>query len=117
DRRLILAAETMGATRIQATWLVFVQLAMPGIAAAGLLVFVGSLGFFITPALLGGPRETLIGQSIIQQIRQFQNMQLAAALSMLLVVATIVVCLLYDRLFGLSAMSGNVRAADRPDRW
>ena len=68
DSRLPMAAATMGASRIQAFWRVYFQLSAPGVAAAGLLVFIASLGFFITPALLGGPRETMLGQMVIQQI-------------------------------------------------
>jgi ABC-type spermidine/putrescine transport system permease subunit I len=81
DRALPRAAATMGASGAQAFWRVFFQLSMPGVAAAGLLVFIGSLGFFITPALLGGPRDTMLGQVIIQQINAQQNWQFGAALS------------------------------------
>jgi putative spermidine/putrescine transport system permease protein len=53
DRRLTMAAATLGASSAQAFWQIFYQLSLRGVAAAGLLVFVASLGFFITPALLG----------------------------------------------------------------
>ncbi len=107
DPRLPLAAATMGASRVQAFWRVFFQLSVPGVAAAGLLVFIGSLGFFITPALLGGPHETMLGQIVIQQILGQQNWQFASALATMLVVSALLTCLLYDRLFGLSSMSGG----------
>lgn len=61
DGRLTAAAGTLGATRIEAFWRVFFQLSMLGVASAGLLVFIGSLGYFITPPLLGSPRETMMG--------------------------------------------------------
>ena len=61
------------------------QLSMPGVAAAGLLVFIGSLGFYITPALLGGPHDTMLGQVIIQQILSLQNWSFAGALAAMLV--------------------------------
>jgi putative spermidine/putrescine transport system permease protein len=116
DPRLALAAETMGATRIEAFWRVTFQLSMPGVAAAGLLVFIASLGFFITPALLGGPRDTMLGQVIIQQILSQQNWTFAGALSVMLVGSALLSCLVYDRLFGLSGMGGGTsRAAS--DRW
>ena len=81
DSRLPMAAATMGASGVQAFWRVFFQLSVPGVAAAGLLVFIASLGFFITPALLGGPRETMLGQMVIQQILGQQNWQFASALA------------------------------------
>jgi putative spermidine/putrescine transport system permease protein len=107
DRGLPRAAATLGASGIQAFWRVFFQLSMPGVAAAGLLVFIGSLGFFITPALLGGPRDTMLGQVIIQQIQDQQDWQFAGALAAMLVASTLLSCLVYDAVFGLSSMSGG----------
>ncbi len=107
DSRLPMAAATMGASGVQAFWRVFFQLSVPGVAAAGLLVFIASLGFFITPALLGGPRETMLGQMVIQQILGQQNWQFASALATMLVVSALFTCLIYDLLFGLSSMSGG----------
>jgi putative spermidine/putrescine transport system permease protein len=116
DNRLALAATTMGATRIEAFWRVTFQLSMPGIAAAGLLVFIGALGFFITPALLGGPRDTMLGQVIIQQILSQQNWNFAGALSVMLVGSALLACLAYDRIFGLSGMGGGAKTGS-PTRW
>jgi putative spermidine/putrescine transport system permease protein len=110
DPRLPLAAQTLGACGVQAFWRVFFQLSVPGVAAAGLLVFISSLGFFITPALLGGPRETMLGQVIITQILQLQNWPFASALAALLIGCALAVCLVYDRLFGLSSVSGAAPA-------
>ncbi len=75
----------MGATAVEAFWRVTFQLSMPGVAAAGLLVFIGALGFFITPALVGGPHDTMLGQVIIQQIHSLQNWAFAGALAAMLV--------------------------------
>jgi putative spermidine/putrescine transport system permease protein len=105
DRRLTMAAATLGAGAAQAFWQIFYQLSMRGVAAAGLLVFVASLGFFITPALLGGPRETMIGQLIILQINELQNWQLGSALAAILLISAIAMCVVYDRIFGLSSVS------------
>lgn len=115
DRTLPSAATTLGASRAQAFWRVFFQLSMPGVASAGLLVFIGSLGFFITPALLGGPHDTLLGQLIIQQIMTLQNWQLAGALASMLIASVLVTCLAYDWLFGLSSIAGG-SAVKRPGR-
>jgi putative spermidine/putrescine transport system permease protein len=110
EARLPLAAQTLGANGVQAFWRVFFQLSMPGVAAAGLLVFIGSLGFFITPALLGGPRETMLGQVIITQIHQLQNWTFAGALATMLIGSALATCLIYDQLFGLSSVSGGAPA-------
>ena len=56
DRNLMPAASTLGARGGQAFWRIYFPLSLPGVAAAGLLVFITALGFFITPALLGSPR-------------------------------------------------------------
>jgi putative spermidine/putrescine transport system permease protein len=107
DGRLTAAAGTLGATRIEAFWRVFFQLSMPGVASAGLLVFIGSLGYFITPALLGSPRETMMGQAIITQIQTLDNWIFASALAAMLIAAALLSCLIFDRVFGLSTMSGG----------
>ena len=102
DRRLTMAASTLGANSARAFWQVFFPLSMRGVAAAGLLVLVASLGFFITPALVGGAKDTMIGQLIILQINELQNWQLGSALAAILLVSTIAMCFAYDRIFGLS---------------
>lgn len=110
DRRLQPAAMTMGASRGQAFWRIFLPLSMPGVTAAGLLIFVMGLGFFITPALLGSPRETVVGQMLITQVQKLFNMRLAGALATLLVVVTLVTIAIYDRIFGMSSVSGEVKS-------
>lgn len=107
DQRLGLAAGTLGAAPGQAFWLVFFPLSMPGLAAAGLLTFISSLGFFVVPALLGGRQQTMLAQMIITQVQELLNWGFAGALAMLMLVAALVTCWLYDRVFGLSSLSGE----------
>ncbi|XBS67944.1 ABC transporter permease subunit [Acerihabitans sp. KWT182] len=107
DQGLLRAGHTLGATRAQSFWRIFFPLTMPGLVAACLLVFISSLGFFITPALLGGPQDSMIGQLLITQVQQLLNWRLAGAVAMLLLVATLAVCFCYDKLFGLSAIAGG----------
>lgn len=107
DKRLQPAAMTMGASRGQAFWRIFLPLSMPGVTAAGLLIFVMGLGFFITPALLGSPRETVLGQTLITQVQKLFNMRLAGALATLLLIVTLLTIAIYDRIFGMSAVSGE----------
>lgn len=107
DQRLSLAAGTMGASRSQRFWLVYFPLSAPGVAAAGLLTFITSLGFFIVPAFLGGRGETMLAQAIITQVQELVNWSFAAVLASLLVAAALVSIWIYNRLFGLSAISGR----------
>ncbi|MET4387514.1 putative spermidine/putrescine transport system permease protein [Bradyrhizobium sp. F1.4.3] len=115
DRRLLMAASTLGANGSRAFWQVFFQLSMRGVAAAGLLVLVASLGFFITPALIGGPRDSMIGQLIILQINELQNWQLGSALAAILLISAVATCFAYDRIFGLSSVTGGGARPSRPD--
>ena len=115
DRRLPMAALTLGANSARAFWQVFFQLSMRGVAAAGLLVLVAALGFFITPALVGGPRDTMVGQLIILQINELQNWQVGSALAIILLISAIATCIAYDRIFGLSSLSGSGTRQVRPD--
>ncbi|WP_202988069.1 ABC transporter permease subunit [Pseudomonas typographi] len=107
ERQLAQAADTLGASAAQQFWRVYLPLSMPGVAAAGLLVFISALGFFITPTLLGGARDTMLSQLIIVQINQLQNWQMGAAIAVMLVLAALVTCFIYDRTFGLSTLSGG----------
>jgi ABC-type spermidine/putrescine transport system permease subunit I len=88
---LVQAAEGLGATRWRVFWRIYLPLTLNGIAAGTILVFVLSLGFFITPALLGGGRVMMIAVLIQQQVSELLDWNFAAALSGLLLVATVLV--------------------------
>ena len=88
DPTLLRAAANLGATGWQAFIRVYLPLSLPGVAAGSVLLFVLGLGFFITPALLGGGKVTLVAVLIEANIREALNWPLAAALSVLLLVAT-----------------------------
>jgi ABC-type spermidine/putrescine transport system permease subunit I len=107
NRNLPRAALTLGARPGTAFWKVYFPLSMPGVAAASIMVFVTAIGFFIFPALLGGRRETMISQIIIDQVQQTLDWGFAGAVSVLLLVVVLVVFALYDRLLGLSTMTGG----------
>ena len=113
DLTLSKAAGTLGARTGQAFWRIYFPLSAPGIAAAGLLVFVSALGFFITPALLGGRHETMLAQIIISVVQQLMDWRFAGALSVVLLAAAALIFLLYDRLVGISTLSGGDIAAGR----
>ena len=109
DTNLTKAAGTMGARRGQSFWRIYFPLSLPGVAAGGLLIFVTSLGFFITPALLGGARDTMIVQLIMFQIDSMLNWGFAGAISMLLLATVLLIFFFYDRWLGLSTLSGGTQ--------
>lgn len=117
DRNLPRAASTLGARPGTAFWKIYFPLSMPGVAAAAIMVFVTAIGFFITPTLLGGRKETMITQIIIDQVQQTMNWEFAGAVSVLLLVVVLVVFAIYDKVLGLSTMTGGastrVRASGR----
>ena len=115
DRNLPRAALTLGARPGTAFWRVYFPLSMPGVAAGAIMVFVTAVGFFIVPQLLGGRRETMITQLIIEQVQQTMNWGFAGAISVLLLAVVLAVFALYDRLLGLSTMTGDA-GRDRSDR-
>lgn len=107
DRRLVQAAQTLGASPSRAFWQVYFKLSLPGVTAAGLLVFISSLGFFIVPAFLGGRRETMLAQLIITQVQELLNWAFAGALAAMMLATALIACWIYDRLFGISTISGG----------
>jgi ABC-type spermidine/putrescine transport system permease subunit I len=89
DPSLIQAAEGMGASPLRILWKIQLPLTASGIVAGSILVFVLSLGFFITPALLGGGRVIMISILIQQQVSELLNWKFAGALSVVLLGMTI----------------------------
>lgn len=107
NRQLSSAAEILGAGRATNFLTVFFPLSLPGVAAAGLLVFITCLGFFIVPALLGTPRESMIAQLVISSVLELLDMRLAGALSILILMCSILVFYVYDRVAGLTSLAGE----------
>jgi ABC-type spermidine/putrescine transport system permease subunit I len=89
DPTLVLASAGLGASGVQTFLRVFLPLTVPGILAGTTLVFVLSLGFFITPAILGGGKVMMIAVLIEQQVRSLSNWPFAAALSAVLLAAAL----------------------------
>jgi len=89
DPALVSAAEGLGASNWRIFWRVWVPLTLPGIFAGATIVFVLSLGFFITPALLGGGKVMMLAVLIEQEIHQTLNWPFAAALSAVLLALTL----------------------------
>ncbi len=86
DERVLLAARGMGASRARVFFQVFVPMTAAGILGAALVVLVFALGFFVTPAILGGGRSVMAAELIYLRIFQSPNWGLAAAISVILMV-------------------------------
>lgn len=106
DRRLVAAARGLGASPLVAFWRVFLPLNRPGIVGAGLLVFVFSLGFYITPAILGGGRTTMIAEYIGIQILATVRWGLATMLASSLLVTVFLMIFLMSRVVSLRRLFG-----------
>ncbi|MDX3696319.1 ABC transporter permease [Streptomyces europaeiscabiei] len=88
DRRLLAAASSMGAGRVTIFRRIYLPLVAPGLASAGLLSFILSLGYYITPALMGGPNQTMIATLINQQVTKENQWNGAAAQGVILLLLT-----------------------------
>ncbi|MGE0213981.1 MAG: ABC transporter permease [Parvibaculaceae bacterium] len=97
DPTVLRAASVLGANPLRQFLHVYLPLTMPGISAGCLLVFISALGFFITPALLGGPNNMMIAVLIEQQTSRLLNWPMASALATLLLVVTAALYLVYER--------------------
>jgi len=91
DLTLVQAAQGLGASPAMLLWRIYLPLTMNGIAAGSILVFILSLGFFITPALLGGGKVMMIAPLIQQQVGDLLEWNFAAALSTLLLATTVTI--------------------------
>lgn len=106
DPNLESAARSLGASPLAAFRRIYFPLTLPGVFAGCLLVFMISLGFFVVPAILGGPGDILLAQLIEFNINNTLNWPFAAALSTLLLVATLLIYLIGDRFFDLGRLWG-----------
>ena len=95
------AAKSLGATDWTAFWRVYFPQSVPGIGAGAILVFILSIGYYITPELVGGTSGTFISNRIAYHISSSLNWGLAAALGVILLVVVLVLYWLYDRIIGI----------------
>jgi ABC-type spermidine/putrescine transport system permease subunit I len=107
DRNLLKAAQNLGANRFQTFLRVFLPLSLPGIAGGCLIVFIMAIGFFITPALLGGAKDTMIAQLIEQNVSLMLNWGFAFAASFVLLFLTIIILMIYNKFLGLDRLMGG----------
>ena len=95
------AAKSMGATDWTAFWRVYFPQSVPGIGAGCILVFILSIGYYITPELVGGTKGVFISNRIAYHISSSLNWGLAAALGTILLVIVMALYWMYDKIVGI----------------
>lgn len=98
------ASQSLGANPFITFWRIFWPRSIPGIGAGGLLVFVLSVGYYITPALVGGSKGQMISNQIAFHMKSSLNWGLAAAMGAILLVAVLILYWLYDKVVGIDKM-------------
>lgn len=104
DASLIEAAESLGSRSLQTIKYLILPLTMPGVIAGAIIVFMSAIGYYITPALMGGPKQTMIAMLIENNINRTLNWELAAALSAVLLIFTLTLFVIFQRYFGFDKL-------------
>jgi spermidine/putrescine transport system permease protein len=104
DHSLLEAAEVLGAKPAARFWKVTLPLSMPGVVAGCLLVFIPSLGSFLTPDLLGGAKQVMIGNLVQNQFSAARNWPFGSAASFILMTVVLIAVLIYLRVKGRSPL-------------
>jgi ABC-type spermidine/putrescine transport system permease subunit I len=107
DRDLFRAAANLGATPINVFWQIFVPMTIPGLFAGVVLVFVLCLGFYVTPAVLGGGRVMMWSMQIERSIAVYADWGAASALGVVLLVVTLAILAIVAKLVGAKNLSGG----------
>jgi putative spermidine/putrescine transport system permease protein len=106
DPRLMAAARGLGAGRGTVFARIFLPLSLPGLIAAGVLVFIFSLGFYITPAILGGGKTLMVAEWIGLQILDLIRWGLGTMMATVLVVAILATLVIFSRVVDLRRVFG-----------
>ena len=118
DRSLLRAAHSLGASPVSAFWTVFLPLSRPGVVAGASLVFTSCLGFYTTPAMLGGPGQYVITQAIETRVTAMSDAGLASAQATVLLAGVVLLVTLFRRRLGLAlpaSAQGAVQSRHRLD--
>jgi putative spermidine/putrescine transport system permease protein len=107
DRRLTDAARILGASPAQAFWRVFAPLSLPGLLAATILVFIFSLGFYVTPALLGAGKTIMIAEYVGVQIETTLRWGVATAMSGVLLGSVLLLVVALGRVMPVQSLLGG----------
>jgi putative spermidine/putrescine transport system permease protein len=109
DRRVLQASRNLGARPEQTFWRVYLPLTKPGIIAGALLVFILSLGFYVTPAILGGGKVLMVAEYISVQILVTLKWGTAAMLAVVMLASVLALLYILSRFMKLSAALGGAR--------
>lgn len=101
------AARNLGAGRISTFLRVTLPLSLPGVSTGVLFVFVLAIGFYITPAMVGGPRNLMIGTLIAQQVTELLDWPFAGAISAVLLVVSLLLVVAFQRALRVEKLSGH----------
>jgi len=107
DADYLKAAANLGASPTRAFWLVFLPLSLPGLLAGALIVFILCLGFYVTPAVLGGGKITMVANRIATDIELFFNWGAASSLGVVLFILTVMILYVASRLVRLERLLGG----------
>ena len=107
DPDYLKAASSMGANQLRAFWTIFFPLSVPGLLAGSLIVFVICLGFYVTPAVLGGGKVIMVSMKIQSNIELFFSWGAASALGVVLLVLTIAILYVASKFVSLDQMSSR----------
>lgn len=107
DPWLMQAGRSMGGSDFYVFRKVFFPLSMPGVVSGFLIVYILAVGFFITPALMGGPDDVMMAMLIQRNIEVTMNWPLASALSLFLLLITLIIYAVYCRYTDLDRMLGK----------
>ena len=107
DPRVSSASRSLGASHAQTFFRVFLPLTRPGIIAASLLVFISSLGFYVTPAILGGGKVQMIAEYISVQLLVTVRWGVAAMLATLMIASVLALMYVLNRFMKLSVVFGG----------
>ncbi|WP_138472505.1 ABC transporter permease [Poseidonocella sp. HB161398] len=104
DGTLLDAARSMGASRARVFWTVYLPLSLPGVAAGAIITTILGFGYFVTPALMGGPGEKMIAQMVEQRIVTLYDLPGAAAISVVMLTIVLMAYAAAARWLGLSRL-------------
>src|ERR1700733_447931 len=106
DSNLLRAARGMGASGVMTFWRVYLPLSLHGVVSGALIVFILSIGFFITPALMGGPSDVMVAMLIERSVEITLDWPAAAVMSLFLLVVTLGLYAIYYRVTDVRRLMG-----------
>jgi putative spermidine/putrescine transport system permease protein len=106
DGNLLLAARGMGASGLMTFWRIYLPLSLHGVISGALIVFILSIGFFITPALMGGPSDVMVAMLIERSVEITLDWPAAAVMSLFLLAVTLILYAIYYRVTDVRRLMG-----------